>query len=372
MSRTLSCRCLIAAATVLATASVGHAQLYIQGLGSNQGVSSPRYDRFYTGADKAFIGQAYDWSGVGQASDGTWATMISPTYFISAEHWHPSGGDTVTFYGDNTTNDPHSYTVDSWSASIGDFFLGRLTAPIPASDHIAYYPILNLPTDSQYVGREIFVEGKPWQVGRNIISGVSRRPHRPTMSFTYNTYGNGDSLGDDEAYLVGGDSGGPSFTVSAGGALTVIGTHSGNSGSPPPSNGSVSTDTFVPDEINWLNSQMVGEQATVITPGAVTATWQGGTNVWTDGDSNNWTSGGGAHTWANSQEAAAIFSASPNNQITISGTVVAYGLTFSSGATGYTLLRRFADLNRRRNQRQRVGDYHRSCDDRHAADLDRC
>ena len=51
---------------------------------------------------------------------------------------------------------------------------------------------------------------------------------------------------------------------------------------------------------------------------------------------SNWTSGGGAHTWANSQEAAAIFNASPNNQITISGTVVAYGLTFNSGATGYT------------------------------------
>jgi hypothetical protein len=43
-----------------------------------------RYDRFYSGGDRQFIGESIDWSGIGRAtvSGGPgWATMISPSFF---------------------------------------------------------------------------------------------------------------------------------------------------------------------------------------------------------------------------------------------------------------------------------------------------
>jgi fibronectin-binding autotransporter adhesin len=64
-----------------------------------------------------------------------------------------------------------------------------------------------------------------------------------------------------------------------------------------------------------------------------TATWQGSGSVWASG-SNNWTSGGSAYPWVN-QETAAIFNASSNNHINISGPAIAHSLTFNPGATGY-------------------------------------
>ena len=69
-----------------------------------------------------------------------------------------------------------------------------------------------------------------------------------------------------------------------------------------------------------------------------TANWQNATaaesNIWAAGDNANWTSEGSAHTWVN-QETAAVFDANVNNQIAINGTVIAHGLTFNTGATGY-------------------------------------
>ena len=65
------------------------------------------------------------------------------------------------------------------------------------------------------------------------------------------------------------------------------------------------------------------------------ATWQGVTNVWSAGDSANWNSGGSAYTWAN-QETAAVFNTLQTAPIVIGGTVIAHGLTFNAGATGYT------------------------------------
>ncbi len=77
---------------VLAVGALGRADLQVETLQPN------RQDRFYVGADKNFLGQAFDWSGVGQAQNGTWATMISPDYFVSAAHYHPSNGDMFVPY----------------------------------------------------------------------------------------------------------------------------------------------------------------------------------------------------------------------------------------------------------------------------------
>ena len=268
-------------AGLAAWASIASADLYIQGLGANQGVSSPLYDRFYTGADKAFIGQAFDWSGVGQLNGAQWATMISPQYFVSIGHFYPASGQ-LTFYSDNNTNDPQTFTIDSTfrafsygngSGGSAAVYVGRLTAPIPASDHIAYYPILQEPAlpdndHSNYDGLPLYVCGKSptgtgadaERVGRNLLTTAVPG----TMYYVYNTYGDPDTVGADECLVQGGDSGGPSFTV-IDGALALLGLHQSVSGAAGV-DGSYSEDTLVSDSISWLDSEMVGQQVTVVAP----------------------------------------------------------------------------------------------------------
>ncbi|MBN2024716.1 MAG: autotransporter-associated beta strand repeat-containing protein [Pirellulales bacterium] len=64
-----------------------------------------------------------------------------------------------------------------------------------------------------------------------------------------------------------------------------------------------------------------------------TATWTGGAGTWNAGGTR-WTSEGSTYTWVN-QETSAIFNG-PGAAVTISGTVIAHGMTISTGATGYT------------------------------------
>ena len=64
-----------------------------------------RHDRFYEGADRVFLGEIYNWSGVGVVrEDGeieAWATMVAAQYFLSAHHRHPEPGDVLTFWEGN-------------------------------------------------------------------------------------------------------------------------------------------------------------------------------------------------------------------------------------------------------------------------------
>jgi hypothetical protein len=259
---------------VAVVAAIGRGDLQVETLQPN------RQDRFYVGADKDFLGQAFNWSGVGQAANGTWATMISPDYFVSATHYHPGGGDVLTFYeGNNPSGQSHQYTVSSWSYQTSyngvgsDLWVGKLTAPIPASDHITSYPILGLPNQSDYVGRMIYVNGKPNRIGRNIIDRVTTAqepdppaaPYKNTVAMEYD-FDTVNGLGADECYLIGGDSGGPTF-VDAGGLLALVGIHYYNAGTPGPLDlGPISGDSFVPYYIDQLNTNMGGESVRVVVP----------------------------------------------------------------------------------------------------------
>lgn len=233
-----------------------------------QSYDPKKHDRFYSDPDKAFVGQAYDWSGVGYSSDGRWATMISPSYFLSAQHFHPTVGadpaKTITFYeGNSTSGTSHTYTVAS-SVAVNvngdDLFLGKLTTAIQPADHIAQYPILQLGSDSAYIGREIYVYGNLNRLGRNIITSASGT----TMEFKYDQT---NSLGGDEAYLIEFDSGAPSFTVD-GGSLALLGTHyyhdEVNGNTVPPADGSVSGDSFIPHAITQLQANMSGETLSIV------------------------------------------------------------------------------------------------------------
>jgi hypothetical protein len=261
----------VCVAVVLAMQAICVADLQVQEYQAN------RQDRFYVGADKDFVGAGFDFSGVGQVGGGTWATMISPTYFLTATHWHPGAGNVITFHEDNKPDGlTHQYTVDNWSfqtsyGSVGsDLWLGRLTAPIPDEANIAYYPVLSLPAQSDYIGQMIYVNGKPNRVGRNNIDSfrIASEPEEGTaykstfsMEYDYNT---ATGLGADECYLIGGDSGGPSF-VDVDGQLALVGIHYYNMGTPDVMDwGMISGDSFVPYYIDQLNANMGADSVTTV------------------------------------------------------------------------------------------------------------
>ena len=247
------------AATVFgAVCGIAKADTFLQGLGGptglanegNQG-SSPSNDRFLDSS--SFIGAPYDWSGVGQSSGGSWATMISSTYFLSANHDHPTPGQTITFHLDNNPNGPtFTDTVASWSYQTqyngygSDLYLGELTTPVPSS--VATYPVLSQGSDSAYTNQVIWTYGYPNRVGKNNITDIEDLDltsqgygYTRVMMFTY--YANGGQQGANEAYLEPGDSGGPSFEV-VNGSLALVGIHFVNSGAVY--DGAESGDSFVP------------------------------------------------------------------------------------------------------------------------------
>ncbi|MEJ6780498.1 MAG: hypothetical protein QNK86_13605, partial [Akkermansiaceae bacterium] len=81
-----------------------------------QGHTATENDRFAN--DPAFIGRAYDWTGVGRATTGIsgkgghWATMISSNVFLSANHYHPGTRTSLYFYpDDNAGSSPVVRTI---------------------------------------------------------------------------------------------------------------------------------------------------------------------------------------------------------------------------------------------------------------------
>jgi hypothetical protein len=262
-----------------AVASSAIAQMFITGNPNER-----RYSRFYSGADKAFIGDGLDFSGV--STNGPWATMISPQYFITAYHWpatsSPSG--TLAFCeGNSMAGGTHTYHIDTsfgfsttYEGQPSDVYVGRLTAPIPASDHIAYYPVLSLPNLSDYVGRPIYNYGNWNQVGRNVISSVA--PYSEGIEKNMGMFFNYDApgVGPDETYLINGDSGAPSFAV-VDGRLALLGEHFSTYGTsglvpydlgpPKASDGSWwSVDGFLPAYIAQIDGVLPPDQqlATVV------------------------------------------------------------------------------------------------------------
>lgn len=211
-----------------------------------------RHDRFYVGANKAFVGDPYDWSAVGLTNEGTWATAISPSYFISANHFHPDTGESLRFFQGNDPAGPfEDHTVASGTQiSTTDLWIGKLSTPF--SSEIDIMPVLRLTSNSDYLGREIYIMGKSdtsppqtnMRMGRNIIDFVS-----DIMVWHYDAVG---GLGADEAGTRSGDSGSGSFTIFDG-VPALLGTHTGGN-----------YDSFVPRYINEINAVMIGEQLTVL------------------------------------------------------------------------------------------------------------
>ena len=284
------------------------------------GYEPENHARFYSSPDRDFIGEGYDWSGVGLSAGvypgggtcpgGTdWATMISPQYFLTAAHAPPEYGEHITFYenDDLTKSNPHEYVVDIWSQNWGDLCLRRLTEPLHPEDNIAYYPILDLQDSdySKYFNLTFFAYGHTYRVGRNQADedGIKNRTinSSPTISMQYDYKAPPvypeivGGLGDDECRIEPGDSGGPSFVALGDDKLALIGIHWYTDFD------SYSGDSFVPRYIGSISSYVsdmetftpIGGDANMdgivndIDASILSANWNQSHAAWTQGDFND-------------------------------------------------------------------------------------
>jgi hypothetical protein len=241
----------------------------------------------------SFIGNPYDWSGVGRGTSGRWGVMISPSYFLSANHFAPSGA--MRFYETNNSSgafEDHnidgaspgqiSFTIGSTTYN-SDLWLGKLTTPV--SSAIAKYPILDLPTLNDYDNRLLYTFGlnigSPGSVtsvllGQNRIDPGSYQlaADSGTTGVVYLfDYDNPGGVGASESRVENGDSGGPSFNLAMGSIPALVGIHwfQYEEYNTPgvPSSGVKSTgsgDTFVPWLINEIQAEMTGGETLTLIP----------------------------------------------------------------------------------------------------------
>jgi hypothetical protein len=249
-----------------------------------------RYDRFASGFPTApvpntsptFLGSGFDLSGVGWFTIGPTffsVAMVSERQFIAAAHSPPGPGTQLNFF-DPVSNVVRSYTVQFGRRPITEFtngqgqpqtlpsdvFLGTLTAPIPASDHIGFFPVPSGAESSfindttlHYGQNPTYGAGNQMHLGRNNVQQVTTASfdgqtpvNEATRVFTYDW----TPTNPGEFYLIGGDSGGPSF-LNLGGQLTLLGGHYGvTNPTTTPNPGDQSVDTFLPYYINQLNAFM--------------------------------------------------------------------------------------------------------------------
>jgi hypothetical protein len=241
---------------------------------------SLRHDRFSESDSAAFIGEGYDFSGVGHTSGNRWVTMISPTYFVSAAHRFPIPGTTVTFYEGNEKSDEfaHQYVIDDftvtmfWNGQPSDLKVGKLVVPdgrteaILPEEKIAWYPVIST-EEFSYGKAELFVCGLADRVGKNSIDKICSLDNRDAenrritqvMEFAF-APDQEIGFGADEAYLMTGDSGGPSFVV-IDEKLALAGIHYYNYG-PNPVIGCASGDSFVPAYLDQLTTFPINGDAT--------------------------------------------------------------------------------------------------------------
>lgn len=266
------------ACTLLALVSANplFADLTVRGYNAaNAGI----HDRFVN--DGSFIGNPYDWSGVSSGTAGStgagWAVMITPTHFLSANHYHASNGTDLTFYHSNdTTAGSDTRSVVTGQSLGGDLWMGTLNAAV--SSDVAIYSILN---PSLAAGSEIHVmglasltdKGRNQRMGRNQIDRIEYNFDTGIGIgdiFTYD-YDNPGGVGDDEARLACQDSGGPSFVIFDG-APALVGIHwfiysddvDGEWGDSLIGSG----DSFVPGYIDEMNAALDGTGQNITIAGA--------------------------------------------------------------------------------------------------------
>lgn len=209
--------------------------------------STETNDRFQDSDDPdQFFLSNFPLSGVGQDSNGRWATLIGPNTIISANHFKPSGA--ISFVPDN---DPNSAVIelgisgDSQRIGTSDLWLARLDAFAPSDLQI--YDIEteeispnNIPTQRASFS---FRDQEVLMSGRSPSSFPNTRDQVYGTNLAHDFFSdNVDGLGDVEAirmnydtdpsettfemFLQGGDSGAPLFIDNGNNELLLLGINS--------------------------------------------------------------------------------------------------------------------------------------------------
>lgn len=199
------------------------------------GYSAPANDRFSSGyssgtigtlvsnTSSSFVGLGYDWSGVGwNASDLVESFgMISPRHYLFAEHnvrpaWIQFYGTGGELYSDNTNAHNTGRNTGCGPVVSGfnpDISLGTLSASIPTSAQITYYPILDLVTDltgtssysSNYANLPLLIYGMTGRIASNTAANASIAVYYINSGLTLIS-------GTNVSALEIGDSGSPVFS----------------------------------------------------------------------------------------------------------------------------------------------------------------
>lgn len=221
-----------------------------------------RHNRFYTGSDKNFVGEAYDFSGVGINNLGHWATLITDNAFLSSTHYHPGTGETVTFHASNDLATPgYTYTVTGGvRIATTDLWLGWFDTSVTVDASIERYSVPMRPSAYDYLGLMLYNYGASHRVGLNVLDelGILSLGSSTGLVSWYD-YDNNDipSVGGDETMLQSGDSGAPSFTV-FNSSLTLLGIHWALTRIPEGS-----LDTFIPEYFDEINSALAARGQTL-------------------------------------------------------------------------------------------------------------
>jgi hypothetical protein len=205
-----------------------------------RGYSAARHDRF-SGWPAAPVWNEMAWYDSRQFAGVAWSlpapsnrrqmAMISPRHLVCASHVRPGIGTVVRFLALNGTVLERTVTafdfVPNGVGGNSDVVVVTLSESLPEASGVKAFPYLNLGSEAAYVGTSLLVFGWDTKVGRGVISGFSTLNAPPQIASTRVCEYNYVYLfgGQDDAKLVGGDSGNPSFAM-AGGRPVLVGVHS--------------------------------------------------------------------------------------------------------------------------------------------------
>lgn len=246
------------------------------------GATHNRFTNFPTAPNhnSTFIYNAYDLTGVGWLNNDVRRqfTMVSPIHFVGANHFRPNLNNLqrINFLDENnniiTRNIASQLAILNDNNADSDLLLGKISLPLDPNEGISFHPYHN----DAYLGRTLMTLGSDGSAstgprgGSGTISGEIDIDI-PGINFTrslawlyFNSTGE-----DNDSYLVGGDSGSPSF-IDNNGVAAIIGT---NGAVGTTDNGDfINYATLIPFYTSRVNASMAldGYHLTKANPGSTT------------------------------------------------------------------------------------------------------
>lgn len=255
-----------------------------------EGYSPERHDRFASGfstnpvvnpvpnSSPNFLGASHDFSGVpwNAANRRQSFVFLSRKHYLFANHF--GAGNNLQYFsgitGLGTANRASSVSLPDC-----DIGVARLSSLLPASAKIATYPLLDLPSPSNYVGRDLVMYGWFARVGISKVSGVF--PGGGNVGGVPNKFlfeYEGAQGRQDFVILEDQDSGSPSF-IPFGGGLTLTGNHFYISGTAGQGGGG---DSFLalPEVVSQINAVLAEDGFALRFRTEPAKQWRGNTSNW--------------------------------------------------------------------------------------------